>query len=54
MGKSVPIQIFGAIAGKGGLIAFASRLLLGWYLHEIRGVTMPEHPGEAIVTYPLA
>ena len=39
---------------SGGLIAFASRLLLGWYLHEVRRVELPEDPGEAIITYPLA
>jgi hypothetical protein len=34
--------------------AFGSRLLLGWYLHEVRGMRIVEQPDEAIITYPLA
>jgi len=48
--KSTSVQI---LAG-GGLIALLSRLLLGWYLREIRRVEVPEEAGEAIITYPLA
>ena len=50
MPKSTSVQI---LAG-GGLIALLSRLLLGWYLREIRRVEVPEETGEAIITYPLA
>lgn len=54
MPESVLAKIFNFGTGKGGPIAFISRLLLGWYLREIRRVEIPEDPGEAIVTYPLA
>jgi len=30
------------------------RVLLGWYIREVRSVEVAEAPGEAIVTYPLA
>ena len=33
---------------------FGSRFLLGWYLYEVRRIKIPEAPGEAIITYPLA
>jgi len=38
----------------GILGVYGSRLLLGWYLREVRGEKIPQKPGEAIVTYPLA
>jgi hypothetical protein len=50
----VPKSLFVQILGTRSLIAVVSRLLLGWYLHEVRRVEIPEDPGEAIVTYPLA
>jgi hypothetical protein len=31
-----------------------SRLLLAWYLREVRGIKIAPAPGEAIVTYPMA
>jgi hypothetical protein len=31
-----------------------SRLLLAWYLREVRGMKIVQAPGEAIVTYPMA
>jgi hypothetical protein len=31
-----------------------SRLLLAWYLREVRGMKIAPAPGEAIVTYPMA
>jgi hypothetical protein len=52
--KAVCVPIFGDAAEKNGLVALLSRLLLGWYVREIRRVDTPEDPGEAIVTYPLA
>jgi len=36
------------------LAGFGSRLLLRWYLHEVRAMKIAEQPGEAIITYPLA
>ena len=55
---SVPEILLAAILAGGLIVAafavFGSRLLLGWYLHEVRGMRIPVEPGEAIVTYPLA
>jgi hypothetical protein len=34
--------------------AFGSQLLLGWYLHEARHLDVPQHPADAVITYPLA
>ena len=48
------IAIFAAALPIGALAVYGSRLLLGWYLHEVRGVRIAEQPGEAIITYPLA
>lgn len=50
----MPKSLFAQILGIGGPIAIVSRLLLGWYLREVRRLKIPEDPGEAIVTYPLA
>ena len=36
------------------ILALAPKYLLGWYLHEVRGLNLPAEPGEAIITYPLA
>ena len=33
---------------------FGSRLLLAWYLREVRGLKTAPAPGEVIVTYPMA
>ena len=33
---------------------YGRRLLLSWYLREVRHVTVAAAPDEAIVTYPLA
>jgi len=53
-----PEILLAAILGGGLIVAafavFGSRLLLGWYLHEVRGMRIAEAPNEAIVTYPLA
>ncbi len=35
-------------------LPYGRRVLLGWYLREVRRVAVAEAPGEAIVTYPLA
>jgi hypothetical protein len=32
----------------------ARRLLLAWYLREVRGLDIPQAADEAIITYPLA
>jgi hypothetical protein len=37
-----------------GWMMLARRLLLAWYLREVRALDIPQAPGEAIVTYPLA
>ena len=52
--KSVAVRVFAARGATAGPIALLSRLLLGWYLREVTGLDIPEEPGDAIVTYPLA
>jgi hypothetical protein len=48
----IAILAAGAVAGV--MAAFGPRVLLSWYLREIRTVKVPEDPGDQIVTYPLA
>jgi len=36
------------------LAGFGGRLLLVWYLKEIRSAPMRQNPEDAIITYPLA
>jgi hypothetical protein len=54
----VPETLLIAILAAGlfgtAFVVFGSRLLFDWYLHEVRGMSVVEEPGEAIVTYPLA
>jgi hypothetical protein len=54
----VPNTLLIAILAAGlfgvAFAVFGSRLLFDWYLHEVRGMSVIEEPGEAIVTYPLA
>jgi hypothetical protein len=38
----------------GALAVFGGRLLLAWYLKEIRSAPIRQNPGDAIITYPLA
>jgi hypothetical protein len=38
----------------GALAAFGRRLLLAWYLKEIRSAPIRQDPEDAIITYPLA
>lgn len=58
MNFAVPELLFTAVTIAGlsiGALAFlGSRLLLGWYLREVRRVKITEQPDDAIVTYPLA
>jgi len=35
-------------------LILARRLLLAWYLREVRALDIPQAAGEAIITYPLA
>jgi hypothetical protein len=46
------IIVAGVLLGALGLRG--SRLLLAWYLREVRGIKIAQAPGEAIVTYPMA
>ncbi|MBV9825034.1 MAG: hypothetical protein JO001_05045 [Alphaproteobacteria bacterium] len=48
------LAVFGIALTLGIILALSRKYLLGWYLHEVRGLDLPEEPGEAIVTYPLA
>ena len=36
------------------LLAAAPRLLLRWYVREVRRMSVPAERGDAIATYPLA
>jgi len=48
------VAILAALLLLGAVGLRGSRLLLGWYLREVRGLKIAEAPGEAIVTYPMA
>jgi hypothetical protein len=48
----IVVLVAGAAAGV--TAALGRRVLLSWYLREIRDVKVPEDPGDKIVTYPLA
>jgi hypothetical protein len=41
-------------AAIAGWMILARRLLLAWYLREVRALDIPPAPDETIVTYPLA
>jgi len=47
-----------SLLAAGAVIAFylvlARRILLAWYLREVRAIDIPLAPDEAIITYPLA
>jgi hypothetical protein len=46
--------LVGIVVVLGVILAFGRKFLLGWYIREVRGLDLPEEPGEAIITYPLA
>ena len=48
------LVLFGTALVLGIVLALSRKYLLGWYLHEVRGLNLPEEPGDAIITYPLA
>ena len=48
------ITVLAAGAAAGVMMAFGSRVLLSGYLGAVRGMKVPEDPGDKIVTYPLA
>jgi hypothetical protein len=48
------ITVLTAGATAGVIVALGPRVLLSWYLREVRGVKVPEESGDKIVTYPLA
>jgi hypothetical protein len=48
------LLLLAAVAAIVGWTMLARRLLLAWYLREVRALDIPQAPGEAIVTYPLA
>jgi hypothetical protein len=41
-------------AGLAFYLILAPRLLLAWYLREVRALDIPRAADEAIITYPLA
>jgi hypothetical protein len=48
------VSIIAAAPLLGLLGLRGSRLLLRWYLREVRRMKIAPAPGEAIVTYPMA
>ena len=54
MSEILLVAIIAAVLLVAALGLRGSRLLLGWYLREIRGMKIAPAPGEAIVTYPMA
>ena len=48
------IIVLAAGTAAGVIVALGPRVLLSWYLREIRSVKVPEDPSDKIVTYPLA
>lgn len=48
------ITVLAAAAAAGVMAALGPRMLLSWYLREVRGVKVSEEPADKIVTYPLA
>lgn len=43
-----------AVAALVVALAYGRRALLAWYVWEVRRQEVPQAPGEAILTYPLA
>jgi hypothetical protein len=48
------LVLLATIAAIAAWICVARRVLLAWYLREVRGLAIAEAPEDAIVTYPLA
>ena len=54
MAAILAISIGAFCLALGVLGLFGSRLLRGWYLHEIRRTPVAQESNQAIVSYPLA
>ena len=54
MSEILLVAIIAVVLVLGALGLRGSRLLLTWYLREVRGMRIAPAPGEAIVTYPMA
>jgi hypothetical protein len=55
MSEILALTIIAALLLLASLIGLlGSRLLLAWYLREVRGMKTAHAPNEAIVTYPMA
>lgn len=54
MSETLLVAIIAAVLLLGALGLLGSRLLLAWYLREVRALKIAPAPGEAIVTYPMA
>jgi len=54
MSEILLVAIIAAVLVLGALGLRGSRLLLAWYLREVRGIRIAAAPSEAIVTYPMA
>lgn len=54
MSEILLVAIIAAVLALGAFGLRGSRLLLRWYLREVRRIKIAPAPGEAIVTYPMA
>ena len=54
MSEILLVAVIAALVLLAALGLAGSRLLLAWYLREVRGMKIAQAPGEAIVTYPMA
>ena len=55
MPEILALAVIAAVLLLASLIGLlGSRLLLRWYVHEVRGMKIVQATGEAIVTYPMA
>jgi len=52
--NEMTLLLLAAGAATVGWMILARRLLLAWYLREVRALDIPQAPAEAIITYPLA
>ena len=54
--RASEMTLFFMVAGAAiaGWMIFGRRLLLAWYLHEVRVLDIRQAPDDTIITYPLA
>lgn len=52
--RSVALVLLALVLSATAAFAARPRLLLGWYLREVRRMPVAEDPGEVVASYPLA